>query len=385
MLSVLCFPLPEISNVIQPFFRHYSEHYQSYKNGRWCYEDGCFYKGLQDLYLAGGGGWYLDELIRHVSQRIAPDGTIEGYEPTEYALDNINAGKVLFLLRDETSDPRYEVALHGLRDQLRYHPRTESGSFWHKKAYPRQVWLDGVYMALPFLLRYDLDYGDGAARADVRRQVENVRRSMFDTKLGLYYHAYDESRSMAWANPETGLSKCFWSRAIGWYLMGLVDLCELLPESHPDRIHYAALLAEAARGVALWQRPDAMWMQVIDQPLREGNYAETSASAMFSYAFLKGYRLRLLDALFDGRGQDARSGILKRYLRDNGKGKSLGGICLMAGLGALDGKLGHRDGSFEYYISEPVVENDPKGVGPLMMVQAEIDRRSHTSASTAAS
>ena len=371
--------------MIDSFFRRYSESYQSYKNGRWCYEDGCFYKGLQDLYLHRRDDWFLEELVRHVSRRIAPDGTIEGFDPAEYALDNINAGKVLFLLRDATGDSRYEKALHALRAQLRHHPRTECGNFWHKKAYPRQVWLDGVYMALPFLARYSLEYEDGEALADVLGQVENVRRFMFDPKLGLYYHAYDESRALAWADPRTGLSRCFWARAIGWYMMGLVDLCDLLPDPYPDRARYAALLAEVARGVALWQRPDGLWMQVIDQPLREGNYAESSASAMFSYSFVKGYRLRLLDPSFDDRGQDARDGIIKRYLKSNGDGARLGGICLMAGLGALDGKQGHRDGSFEYYISEPVVENDPKGVGPLMMLQAELDRRTFASASTAAS
>lgn len=357
--------------MIDSFIRRYAETYRSYKSGRWCYEDGCFYKGLADLHAAGDGDWALEKLIEQVNLRVHPDGAIEGFKPEEYSLDNINAGKVLFLLAERTGDARYVRALRGLRGQLHDHPRTRGHNFWHKKAYPWQVWLDGLYMALPLLAQYSLEHETGVGLADVRRQVETVRRLMRDPQTGLYYHGYDESRAAPWADPETGLSACFWSRAIGWYVMALVDLVDIVPAGHPDREFYGSLLSEVAAALLAWQGDDGLWMQVMDQPGRAGNYPESSASAMLSYAFLKGHRLDVLDARFAAAANRAFDGILKRYLRVSVKGAALGGICLMAGLGDINGEFGYRDGTFAYYVGEPVVENDPKGVGPLMMAQAE--------------
>ena len=361
--------------MIDSFFHQYAETYRSYKNGRWCYEDGCFYKGLADLFLADGQGWFLDRLVEHVNLRIAPDGTIEGYERDEYSLDNINAGKVLFLLDRETGDARYTEALRTLRGQFDSHPRTRDGNFWHKKGYPWQVWLDGLYMGPPLLAQYSLDHEAGAALIDVRTQFENVRRIMYDPAAGLYFHGYDESRQASWADRETGLSSCFWSRAIGWYVMALADLYELLPEGHADRRFYAGLLAEVAEGVAAWQQGDGLWMQIMDQPARAGNYPETSASAMFAYVFIKACRLGILPDSFLAAGRRAFDGIARRHLETHHDGVRMGGICLMAGLGDLKGQFGYRNGKFDYYISEPVVENDPKGVGPLMMARAELIRQ----------
>jgi len=361
--------------VIDPFIRHYVERYRNYKDGRWCYEDGCFYKGLADLYAAGRGEWLLKALIDHVNRRVGPDGVIDGYALEEFSLDNINAGKVLFLLRDATGDARYAKALHTLRGQLRAHPRTRADNFWHKKAYPWQVWLDGLYMALPFLAAYSLDYEDGAALTDVRRQIETVRRVMRDPGTGLYYHGYDESRDARWADPATGLSPCFWSRAIGWYVMALVDLVEIVPEGHPDRAFYGELLREIAEALIAWRQPDGLWMQVTDQPERPGNYPESSCTAMFAYAFLKGHRLGIVDGRMADGARRSVAGLVERYLHGRMNGAALGGICLMAGLGDINGEFGYRDGSFEYYVGEPVVENDPKGVGPLMMARAELCRR----------
>lgn len=361
--------------MIDTFFRRYIEDYQSYKNGRWCYEDGCFYKGIADLYTATRDEWLLDRLIHHVNLRIRPDGTIEGYNREDYTLDNINAGKVLFLLRDETGDSRYLTALKVLRDQLRTHPRTRDRNFWHKKGYSWQVWLDGLYMGPPVLARFTLDYENGESLADIRSQFENVRRIMFCGKKNLYYHGYDESRQAQWADPETGLSSCFWSRAIAWYVMALVDLAEIISTDHSDFDFYAGLVREICESVLGWQQDDGLWMQIIDQPTRIGNYPESSASAMFAYAFLKGGRLGILDSRFTGAGRKAFDGIVTDYLNSGMDGVRLGGICLMAGLGDLNGKFDYRNGKFEYYISEPIVEDDPKGVGPLMMAQAELLRR----------
>lgn len=360
--------------MIDTFFRRYAEGYQGYKAGRWCYEDGCFYKGLADLYLADGAGWVPPVLIEQVDRMVAPDGTIAGYRPEEYNLDNINAGKVLFLLAERSGDGRYVKAQHALREQLKGHPRTCGRNFWHKKAYPWQVWLDGLYMAQPFLARYSLEHEDGAALADVRHQFDSVRRLMRDPRTGLYFHGYDESRASKWADPQTGLSPCFWSRAIGWFAMALVDLVDIVPASHVDREFYGELLGEVASAVLAWQGEDGLWMQVMDQPSRSGNYPESSASAMFAYAFLKGRRLGVLDDRFAEAARKAFDGIVARYLQVDGERAALGGICQMAGLGDINGEFGYRDGTFAYYVGEPVVENDPKGVGPLMMAWAELRR-----------
>jgi unsaturated rhamnogalacturonyl hydrolase len=361
--------------VTDTFIRNYVESYRPYKNGRWCYEDGCFYKGMADIYQSTGDRWFLDQLVRHVNSMVQPDGSINGYNLEEYTLDNINAGKVLFLLRDETGDGRYEAALKQLRVQFDGHPRTNGNNFWHKKGYPWQVWLDGMYMGPPVLARYSLDYEDGKALADIRSQFETVRRLMFDPGKTLYYHGYDESRQAHWADKTTGLSTCFWSRGIAWFVMALVDMCDLLPANHTDRILYADLLNEIADGILAWQQKSGLWMQVIDQPEREGNYAESSASAMFAYGFLKGNRLDVLPARYAISGRKAYDAIIDTFIEPAPEGFRMGGICLMAGLGDLNGEFGFRNGKFDYYVSEPVVENDPKGVGPFMMTKAEMQRQ----------
>lgn len=360
--------------MIESFIRSYSQNYAPHRPGRWCYEDGCFFKGLADLHEATGEAWYLAQLVEHVNRWIHPDGAIDGFRPEEYCLDDVNAGKVLFALRDWTGDRRYEQALHLQRDQLRTHPRTNEGNFWHKKTYPWQVWLDGIYMALPLLVRYGLEYGEEEAVTDAFRQVGNVRRLMRDPATGLYYHGYDESRRMGWADRPTGLSRIFWSRAIAWYAMALVDILELMPAGHMNRAFYARLLAELCQSMLPWQQKDGLWMQVTDQADRPGNYPESSASAMLAYSFLKGHRLGVLDARFAAGGRAAFEGIVATCLADG----KLGGICRSAGLGPLEGQHGDRDGSFEYYVGEPIVANDPKGVGPFMMTIAELTRAQQT-------
>ncbi|MGD9249522.1 MAG: glycoside hydrolase family 88 protein, partial [Desulfobacteraceae bacterium] len=313
--------------MIDTFIRHYVEAYKGYKAGKWCYEDGCFYKGLADLFLATGDEWFLNALTRHVNEQIRPDGTIVGYDKAAYSIDNLNAGKVLFLLHQKTDDGRYLTALETLRDQLRSHPRTKEGNFWHKKIYPFQVWLDGLYMGPPFLTQFSSIYEKGACLSDVRRQFANVRRLLYDLNAGLYYHGYDETRKSRWADSDSGLSGCFWSRAMGWYLMALVDLCEILKEIPAERDFYAQLLNEIADNILRWQQPRGLWMQIMDQPQKSPNYPETSASAMFAYALLKGRRLNILEARHYQAGWRAMEGIVRYHLKSKGDQWELSGIC----------------------------------------------------------
>ena len=257
--------------------------------------------------------------------------------------------------------------------RLREQPRTAEGSFWHKKIYPNQVWLDGVYMAQPFAALYEKRFGAGDY-GDILNQVRVVRDRMRDPRTGLYYHGYDQSRAAFWADKETGLSKNFWLRAIGWFSVALADLVEILPEG-AARDELAAVfrgLMESAARCA--DRETGLYWQVVDKAGEPGNYLETSGSSMLAYAMLKGARLGVLPEEYAAKGQKTFDGIVKKYLSFDEDGRlELGGICLVAGLGPEDNR--RRDGSYAYYISEPVVKNDAKGVAPLLLCYTEVRRQ----------
>ncbi|MGQ8633738.1 glycoside hydrolase family 88/105 protein [Agrobacterium sp. DKPNP3] len=354
------------------YFDQFSSRYRHYKGGSWCYEDGCVYRGLQQLYDASGDRRWNAHLHRLADQQIAPDGTLAGYDPQEYNIDHVLAGRVLFPLSAETTDLRYLKAAEHLAGQLSTHPRTAAGNYWHKKRYPHQVWLDGLYMGLPFQIEYGLAKGREDLIGDALRQFSTA---LAVTKDGgdLYVHGYDESRSQLWANNESGKSPAVWARAVGWLAMALVDALTLLPEDNATRT-----LRDAARhllaGIVARQTNNGLWMQVLDEPHLAGNYEETSASAMFAYALLRAVRLKLVqgraanDALSAGRR--ALQATLQTRLKADEQGvMRLIGIVHVAGLGGFEGN--YRDGTPEYYLTEPVVSDDAKGVGPLMMAYAE--------------
>ena len=259
--------------------------------------------------------------------------------------------------------------LHGC---LMEQPRTPEGNFWHKQIYPDQVWLDGTYMALPFLAMYENNFGKGEIR-DVMDQLRVVRKRMRDPETGLYYHGYDASRKAFWADPETGLSRNFWLRAMGWFASALADLCDILPEESGERLEIAGIFRETMEAVARWMDPETgMYWQVIDQPGREGNYLETSGSSMMAYAMLKGSRLGVLENKYRDMGRKTFEGILNGFLKVKDGMPELQNICLVAGLGPENNR--RRDGSYEYYISEPIVNNDAKGSAPFVLCYTEIKR-----------
>ena len=228
---------------------------------------------------------------RASTRSFAPTARIATYSATEYNLDQINEGRALFALSDRTHDPRYAQAADALREQLRTQPRTAEGGFWHKQIYPQQMWLDGLYMAEPFYAEYAKRHGDTTAMNDVARQFLLVARHLRDPKTGLYYHAWDSVRQQPWADTATGLSKNFWGRAVGWYLMAAVDVLDYLPKTHRDRAELIRVVQQLADAVAHVQDPvSGVWWQVLDQPNRAKNYLEASGSSMFTYAFAKGAR-----------------------------------------------------------------------------------------------
>ena len=283
----------------------------------------------------------------------------------------MNEGRVLFPLYEKTGKEKYRRAADTLNHQLVHQPRTVEGNFWHKKIYPNQVWLDGLYMAQPFHALYQKSFG-GEDFSDILGQIGTVRARMFDEEKGLYYHGYDASKTAFWADPETGRSQNFWLRSIGWFAVALADLMEIIPVGK-GRERLAPIFGELMENAARYADPETgMYWQVPNYPGREGNYLETSGSSMLAYAMLKGARLGVLGKEYAAKGQKTFDGIVKKYLSFTGDDLNLGGICLVAGLGPEDNR--RRDGSYEYYISEPVVENDAKGVAPFLLCYTEVKR-----------
>ena len=338
----------------------------------WNYIDGCMMTSLIELYKTTGKDKYLNFVKKYVDYYVHEDGTILGYEPEKYSTDDVSETRVLFDLYAITKEEKYKKAIDYVFTQVKTHPRTKEGNFWHKKIYPNQVWLDGLYMMQPFYTRYQtlfnkMDY------SDIVNQFKNVRKLMFDEKAKLYYHGYDSSKTMFWADKKTGLSKNFWLRSIGWFAVSIVDVCDYMDQQMYDEYNTVkSLLKELIDGLLQYQDKEThMFYQVPNFPGREGNYLETSGSVMIAYAILKGVRLNILPERYQKIGIDIFNGTCDKYLSEKEDGDlNVGGICLVAGLGPE--KDLRRDGSYEYYISEPIVENDAKGVGPLIMAYTEM-------------
>ncbi|MCM1236630.1 MAG: glycoside hydrolase family 88 protein [Ruminococcus flavefaciens] len=340
----------------------------------WNYIDGCMMTSLYTFYKLTGNKKYLNFIDTFVDWYVFDDGSIRGYDIESYNVDNINEGRVLFDLYRETGKEKYKKAIDLLYRQLEKQPRTALGNFWHKKIYPEQVWLDGLYMAQVFYTRYETEFNRGGGYADIVRQFKNVYNNMYDKEKKLYYHGWDNSKKSFWCNPETGLSKSFWLRAIGWYTVGLVDAINYFDTSAPNlKAELITIFRKTIEGLEQYIDPvKHMFWQVVDKGGEEGNYLETSGSAMIAYAMMKGARLGFVDKKYSAVGEQVFNGICKEYLTETNGELNLGGICLMAGLGPEDNK--RRDGSYAYYISEPKVENDAKGTGPFVMAYSEIRR-----------
>ena len=342
------------------------------KPGNWNYIDGCMMTALLSMAEITGEREYFDFVEGFIDSYILDDGTIRTYAPEKYNLDDINEGRVLLPLYRATGKEKYRLAAKKLKHHLDTQPRTMEGNFWHKAIYPNQVWLDGIYMAQVFYALYQKEFG-GGDYSDILHQIQNVRERMFDSEKKLYYHGYDASRAAFWADPVTGCSKNFWLRSIGWFSVALADLLEIVTGSERDAL--AAIFKELMAGIEQYADSDTgMYYQVPDQVGRAGNYLETSGSSMVAYAMLKGARLGILDKEYAAKGKKTFSGIGEKYLSFTEDTLNLGGICLVAGLGPESNR--RRDGSYEYYISEPVVENDAKGVAPFILCYTEVKRLS---------
>ncbi len=342
------------------------------KKPDWNYIDGCMMSALLAMEELRPGEGYFSFVESFIDSFVAQDGSIRTYDAGKTSLDDVNEGRALFPLYEKTGKEKYRKAATILHQQLESQPRTHEGNFWHKKIYPNQVWLDGIYMAQPFAALYEKYFGE-QDYSDLIRQIANVRAHMFDEDKKLYYHGYDASRTAFWADPVTGCSKNFWLRSIGWFAVAMADLCEILPEETAGPLR--DIFVELIEGILPYRDTESgMFWQVVDQGGREGNYLETSGSSMLAYAMLKGARLGILPKEYAAAGEETFRGITEKYLHFTEDGLDLGGICLVAGLGPEDNR--RRDGSYEYYISEPIVKNDAKGVAPFILCYTEVLRAS---------
>lgn len=340
------------------------------KPARWSYDMGVILKGMEGIWLNTGDVQYFRYIQTMMDFYIGDDGSIKGYRKDEFNIDHINNGKLCLLLYRVTGKEKYLKAANLLRQQLREHPRTQEGGFWHKKIYTNQMWLDGLYMGEPFYAEYAWLAHEDTAFNDIANQFIWIEKHTRDPKTGLLYHAWDESKTQQWANKATGTSPNFWARAMGWYGVALVDVLDYMPANHPQRKTLVDILNRFVDAIAKVQdKPSGLWYDVLDMPTRKGNYTEASASSMFVFTVAKAVRKGYIPAAKIDIAKKGYAGIVKQFIKTEKGQTNLYGTVKVSGLGGNP----YRDGSFEYYMSEPVIVNDPKGVGAFILASNEME------------
>ena len=368
---------------------------------KWSYVMGIELESMLDTYLAHGGDDILNYCQQYTDTMISADGTIRGYNLLDYNLDNIRTGHFLTRMYQLNPESKNLMAIQTLMQQLQDQPRTKTDRvFWHKAIYAYQVWLDGIFMGLPFrCLTATTLQSEGTTTIynDAVVQLLTTYERTLDPETGLNRHAYDETHHTFWADPQTGCSQHCWARAQGWFTMALIEILDALPQSYARRDEVIALLQKDLDAVIRWQDQESgVWYQVMDSPGKEGNYLESTASSMFAYTLLKAYRKGYLDTRYRDAGIKAYKGILRHFIRINADQTiSLTQCCSVAGLGPAatpevkeamqqynpKGTLNEnrrRDGSYEYYLSEPIRDNDPKGIGPFIWASLEMEKLGKT-------
>lgn len=338
---------------------------------RWHYEYGLMHKAMEQVWRKSGDRRYFDYIWNDLDPLITQAGEILTYRVDEYNLDQIYAGRLLFLLHHTSGEERFQQAMQVLRSQLRSQPRTQAGGFWHKQIYPWQMWLDGLYMAEPFYAEYARLFDESAAWDDILLQFVVMEQHARDPHSGLLVHAWDESRRMPWADPHTGRSPHVWGRALGWYAMALVEVLGEWPAGHAGRQTLLDILRRLADAVLRVQdAKSGLWYQVMDRGGQPDNYLEASGSAMFVYSLAKAARLGYLPAAMRDAARRGYAGMVRHFVSVDDDGMPhLDWVCGAAGLGGVP----YRDGSYEYYTHEKVIRDDYKGVGPFILAAVEIE------------
>ncbi|MDR3792561.1 MAG: glycoside hydrolase family 88 protein [Terracidiphilus sp.] len=336
------------------------------------YELGTYLQGVDDVYLNTADARYYNYIKSSIDELITDDGSIPTYRPDEWQLDAVLTGRQLLRLYGMTGQKKYLTAATTLYEQLEKQPRTASGGFWHKKIYPNQMWLDGLYMAEPFYAQYATISHKPEKYADIEKQFVLVYEHMRDAKTGLLYHGWDESKQQRWANKDTGLSPEIWARSMGWYMMALVDTLDYLPaDSDAHKKLVEILKSESAAIVKVQDAKSGVWLEVMNKGAEKGNYLESSASSMFVYTLAKGVRKGYLPQSYLPAVEKGWKGLLDNFVEvgpnDDVK------ITKTVSVGGLGGSPVYRDGTYAYYLSEKVVTNDPKGVGPFIMAATEVE------------
>jgi unsaturated rhamnogalacturonyl hydrolase len=340
---------------------------------KWSYDMGVVLKGFEGIWMNTGDVKYFNAIQGKMDYFVQNDGTIKGYEAEEYNIDHVNNGKLVLLLYRVLGKDKYKKAADALRNQLRTHPRTKEGGFWHKKIYTNQMWLDGLYMGEPFYAEYAMLFNEESAFDDIANQFTWMEKHARDPKTGLLYHAWDESKEQKWANKETGASPLFWARAMGWYADALVDALDYFPATHPKRKALIDILNRLVNAVEKQQdKTTGLWYDIMNYngPGKEKNYFEASASCQFTYAIAKGVRKGYLPAAKIAIAKKGYDGIVKQFIKVENGQTNLHGTVKVSGLGGNP----YRDGSFEYYMSEPVIVNDPKGLGAFLLASYEMEK-----------
>ncbi|AXB58265.1 glycoside hydrolase family 88/105 protein [Flavobacterium fluviale] len=338
---------------------------------KWDYKMGFVLSGFEKLYQKTNDKKYLNYIKEYVDGMIDSTGNIKKYDIKEYNIDYLNPGKLLFNLYEITKDSRYLQIIGKLRNQLETQPRTASGGFWHKQIYPNQMWIDGLYMAEPFYTQFTVKYEKGKSLDDIARQFELVHNHIVDKKTGLVYHAWDESKEIAWADKQTGTSPTIWGRGIGWYMVALVETLDYFPKSHPKYKVLVEYLNQISKNVNQYKSKSGLWYQVADKPELFGNYVEPSASGMIIYAFAKGANKGYLAGSYKSTAKKSFDSFVKEFVKVDKKGEvNILNVSSNVGLGGKP----FRDGTNQYYLTAKPKENGAIGIGAFLLASIELEK-----------
>jgi unsaturated rhamnogalacturonyl hydrolase len=342
----------------------------------WGFELGIVLAGMNAVWSATNDPKYLDYVQHGVDQFVQPDGTIVSYDPQAYSLNNILIGRQLLTLYRATHQEKYKLAAERLRKQIATQPRTASGGVWHSRATPNLMLLDDQFMLAPFYAEYAATFHEPQDLDDIVKQFTLLEQHTRDATTGLMYHGWDESQTAPWANVSTGTSPNLWARGMGWYLMALVDALPYVPEHDPHHAVLLAMLRRAATAVERAQDPQSgLWYQILNKPGEKQNYIESSSVLMFTYALAKGARLGYLPKPYGIAAARAWRAARLRFIQTaaSGEVKITGTVTHIAlGTSAAD------NGSDDYYLHAPVVDDDPKGVGAFLLAGSEMELLWHS-------